>query len=72
MLIDRALLEAYSRGEITRREIQDRIGEAVSFGVLLGELHQNGLPLPRVPSDPDSPGRRLLRDLLLRAQPHGG
>jgi hypothetical protein len=52
IVIESTLLESYSRGEITRHEIQDRIGEPVSFGALLGQLHQHGLPLPRVPSDP--------------------
>lgn len=37
--IARALLEAYSRGEITRREIKDQTGQAFSFGALLMQLH---------------------------------
>jgi len=65
------LLAAYSRAEITRREIQDRLGETVSFGELLGQLHAHNLPLPRVPSDPQSPGRRLIRELAERARRAG-
>ncbi len=70
--IEKPLLEAYSRGEITRREIEDRIGEAVVFGALLGQLHRHGLPLPRVPSDPASPGRRLIGELLGQAASRDG
>jgi hypothetical protein len=65
--IESALLESYSRGEITRREIEDRTGEAISFGALLGQLHQRGLPLPRVKSDPRSPGVRLIEELAEKA-----
>lgn len=72
MPIERSLLEAYSRGEITRREIEERLGQAVRFGALLGELHANGLPLPRVPSDPNSPGRRLLSEIMGRTARRAG
>jgi hypothetical protein len=61
------LLEAYSRGEITRREIEARVGAAVSFGALLAQLHAHALPLPRFPSDPDAPGFQLIRRLAERA-----
>jgi hypothetical protein len=64
--IDKELLDAYSRGEITRREIAERTGQEVSFGTLLGQLHAHGLPLPRVPSDPRSPGVQLIRRLAAR------
>lgn len=69
VVIDRVLLEAYSRCEITRRDIEDRTGQTVSFGTLLGLLHQHGLPLPRFPSDPQSPGVQLIRQLAERAAP---
>ena len=65
--IDRTLLESYSRGEMTRREIGERTGAEISFGFLLGQLHEHGLPLPRIPSDPQSPGVRLVKELVERA-----
>jgi hypothetical protein len=58
--IDAELREAFSRGEISRREIQDRLDAAVSFGALLAALHERGLPLPRVPSDPNAAGVQLI------------
>jgi hypothetical protein len=69
--IEKALLESYSRGELTRREIEERMNQEISFGALLGELHKHGLPLPRVPSDPQSPGVRLIKELAERAAPRG-
>lgn len=66
MAIPRHLLEAWSRGEVSRRELADRLGQELRFGDLLAALHEAGLPLPRVPSDPASPGRRLLREALGR------
>ena len=66
-MIEIALLESYSRGEITRKEIEDRTGQELGFGALLGLLHEHGLPLPRVVSDPQSPGVRLIRELAERA-----
>ena len=65
--IENSLLEAFSRGEMTRREIEERVGEAVGFGALLLQLHAHRLPLPRIPSDPHSPGVRLIRELTERA-----
>jgi len=65
--IDEALVAAYSRGELTRREIEERTGEAVSFGRLLMALHAHGLPLPRIPSDPNSPGVQLIKRLAEKA-----
>lgn len=66
LTIPEDLLEAYSRGRITRGEIADRLGEAVRFGELLDALHRQGLPLPRIPADPASPGVSLIRDLAMR------
>jgi hypothetical protein len=60
------LLRAYSRGEITRREIGARLGEEVGFGPLLAQLHAHDLPLPRIPSDPGSAGVQLVRRLAER------
>jgi hypothetical protein len=64
--IDRSLLEAYSRGEISR-DISDRLDAEVSFGDLLASLHAHGLPLPRFPAHPDSEGVKLIRRLAERA-----
>ena len=61
--VDVALLQTYSRGEITRREIESRTGQDLGFGTLLGLLHQHGLPLPRIKSDPESPGVALIAEL---------
>jgi hypothetical protein len=61
------LLEAYSRGEISRREIGERQKEDVSFGDLFSALLERGLPLPRFPGHPDSPGVRLIKQLAQRA-----
>jgi hypothetical protein len=47
--IDLTLLQAYSRGEISRRDISDRLDREVSFGELLAALHAHRLPLPRFP-----------------------
>jgi len=69
--IPKDLLEAYSRGEITRREIEDRTSEVIGFGALLMALHGHHLPLPRVPVDPNSPGVQLIRQLVERAQRAG-
>ena len=65
--IDPSLLLAYSRGELTRREIAQRTGQELRFGPLLAALHARGLPLPRLPSDPNAPGVQLIRRLAERA-----
>jgi hypothetical protein len=65
--IDRSLLEAYSRGEISRRDISNRMDVEVRFGDLLAALHAEKLPLPRYPSDPNSPGVQLIKRLAERA-----
>jgi hypothetical protein len=64
--IKTTLLEAFSRGEITCKEIEEQTGEAVSFGTLLGQLHEHHLPLPRVPGNPQSPGVQLIKRLAER------
>ena len=46
MDIKNGLLESYSRGEITRGEIEDGTHQAIRFGTLLGQLHVHDLPLP--------------------------
>jgi hypothetical protein len=64
---DRALLEAFSRGEISRREISNRMDTEVRFGDLFMALCEAGLPLPRFPSDKNSPGVQLIKRLAERA-----
>ncbi len=61
------LLEAYSRGEISRREIGERQNAEISFGDLFSALLDRGLPLPRFPGHPDSPGVQLIKQLAQRA-----
>ncbi len=65
--INPALLAAYSRGELTRREIAARTGHEIGFGALLAQLHAHRLPLPRIHSVPPSPGIELIRRLAERA-----
>ena len=65
--IDRSLLEAYSRGEISRRDISDRMHTEVRFGDLFMALCEAGLPLPRFPCDRNSPGVQLIKRLAERA-----
>jgi hypothetical protein len=63
----RLVLEALSRGEISRTDAGRRLGEELSFGDMLARLREYGLRLPRFKSDPDSPGVRLIRDLASRS-----
>jgi hypothetical protein len=66
VVITRDLLEAYSRAEISRRDIAERLQAEVSFGALFSALLDNGLPLPRFPTHPDSPGVQLIKSLAAR------
>jgi hypothetical protein len=68
---ERAALEAYSRAEISRAEVERRLNQEISFGELLLKLRENRLPLPRFPSDPNSPGVQLIRALASRGQRNG-
>jgi hypothetical protein len=61
--IDPSLLRGYSRGEISRRDISDRLSREISFGA----LHAHRFPLPRFPAHPDSIGVKLIRRLAERA-----
>ena len=65
---ERAPLEAYSRAEISRAEVERRLNQEISFADLLKKLRENHLPLPRYPSDPNSPGVKLIRELASREQ----
>ncbi|MCO6416741.1 hypothetical protein JYK14_11310 [Siccirubricoccus sp. KC 17139] len=66
-LIPRELLEAYSGGAMTRRETSERIGAEIPFGALLVQLVENGLKLPWLSSNPNSPGAALVRALVARS-----
>ena len=68
---ERSVFQAYSRAEISRAEVARRIGRDIGFGELLLNLRKQKLPLPRYPSDPNSPGVRLIRDLALRGRRGG-
>lgn len=65
MTIPREMLEAYSRAEMTRKEIENTLDEPVGFGVLLRHLREAGLPLPNIPSDPEKV--RIVRELMEQA-----
>jgi len=69
--IDPSLLQAYSRGEISRRDISDRLNREISFGELLGASHAHRFPLPRFPAHPDSIGVKLIRRLAERVPRDG-
>lgn len=49
-IIDRPMMEAYSRGELDREEIADRLDRNVSVADLILTLHAANLPLPHYPS----------------------
>jgi hypothetical protein len=66
------LLEAYSRGEISRRDIGERLGEDVSFGDLFSALLDRDLPLPRFPAHRESQGVQLIKRLAARGLNAGG
>jgi ABC-type uncharacterized transport system permease subunit len=68
---ERAALEAYSRAEISRAELERRLKQEISFGDLLKKLWANRLPLPRYASDPNSAGVQLIRALASREQRAG-
>jgi hypothetical protein len=63
---ERTVLEAYSRAEISRAEVGRRLDQEISFGELLRKLWEYKLPLPRYPSDPNSPGVQLISKLASR------
>ncbi len=62
--LDKTLVEAYSRGEITRHEMQDKTNQIIGFGFLLGQLHYYNLPLPRFPVDANSEGYRFVKQFM--------
>ncbi len=50
VIIDRPLIEAYSRGDLDRHEMAARLGRAVSVAELILALRAAHLPMPRYPS----------------------
>jgi hypothetical protein len=50
IIIERPLIEAYSRGELDRQEIAARLGRSVSVADLILALRAAHLPMPRYPS----------------------
>jgi hypothetical protein len=68
---ERLTLQAYSDAQISRAEVARRLGREIDFGELLLKLREHGLPLPRYPSDPNSYGVRLIRDLAARGRRAG-
>ena len=65
---ERLLYERYSRGEISRRQLERRLDREVPFGEALDRLGAYGLPLAQHPAGLGSFGVQLIRRL---AQRHG-
>jgi hypothetical protein len=49
-ILDRPLIEAYSRGELDRQEIAAIVGSNVSVADLILALRSAALPMPRYPT----------------------
>ena len=64
-LDERSALEAYSSGRILRRELESHLGREITPAEAIIMLAKAGLPLPQVRAPDDSPGRQLLRQILL-------
>lgn len=67
---ERSILCRFSSGEIDRRTLQIELDREIDFADTLRLLHRYALKLPRVRSNPDAPGLKLLRDQIRRAA-HG-
>jgi hypothetical protein len=62
--IQKSPLERFSAGEISRIDVARLTGEHLSFGKLLGQLHDARLPLPRYSRALNPAGMGLLREIL--------
>ena len=63
-----ALLERYSRGEISAVELRRRLG-GISYGEVLIELAARDLPLPRAPQAGREDRLALAREMLFPKGP---
>lgn len=63
-----ALLERYSRGEISAVELRRRLGD-ITYGDVLIELAAHGLPLPRAPQQGREDRLALAREMLFPKGP---
>ncbi|MEO5332545.1 MAG: hypothetical protein H7839_11020 [Magnetococcus sp. YQC-5] len=63
---EKEAVESYSRGDISRTELGLRVGREIDFADALQMVRQYRLPLPHRPSDPESPGVQLIRQLASR------
>ena len=67
---ERQIVEAYSCGEISRAELGRQMGQEIDFTDALLMLRRHHLPLPHRPSDPQSRGVELIRQLASRHVHH--
>ncbi len=63
------LVEAWSRGDVTRRGVGEALGRYVGFGELSGAVRELGLPLPQRKGEPNPFAVRLIADAAERARP---
>ena len=61
--IQKSPLERFSAGEISRIELGKLLGEPISFGDMLMQLHEHHLPLPRYGRPFNPEGVELIRQL---------
>ncbi len=54
-------LQRFSAGEISRRELGNLLGEPISFGDMLIQLHEHNLPLPQYGRPYNPTGVELIR-----------
>lgn len=67
--IPSAFVEAWSRGDMTHREVATAMGRYVHFADPLEAVIDLGLPIPQKTTGPDSPAVRLLAEHLERTAP---
>jgi hypothetical protein len=59
--IQKSPLERFSAGEISRRELGNLLGQPISFGDMLMQLHAEKLPLPQYGRTYNPNGVELIR-----------